>query len=323
MIVVSCHFSPPFPTRQQEEEAQRRREEEERLAQEERAREAKKPRHGELDLETLIGEEWDSGALSGLSSRLQAVLQERHPRRTADQDAFVFEKDKSEAAEVAALRERLQGMKIVARAKVTQDRVYSAAYHPDPTTDLIFFGGECTRPFEVSLIRDWLADGAPLKDKHGQLGIWDPRAPLDDAGEEDNVVDSGQRESGKYWRLQVHWPATSQSSISCIKFDPIDAHNVCYIPISSLLFFLTSHLPPHGRCTQVRTTLQFARSPLPPGSRARCLQWKTDSLQAWTSPPQATSCGSQMLRDGSRISICERTSRNEELISYRSRRSAL
>ena len=170
------------------------------------------------------------------------MLQERHPRRTADQDAFVFEKDKSEAAEVAALRERLQGMKIVARAKVTQDRVYSAAYHPDPTTDLIFFGGECTLPFEVSLISDWLAYGAPLKDKHGQLGIWDPRAPLDDAGEEDNVVDSGQRESGKYWRLQVHWPATSQSSISCIKFDPIDAHNVCYIPTSSLLFFLTSRL---------------------------------------------------------------------------------
>jgi hypothetical protein len=49
-----------------------------------------------------------------------------------------------EAAEVTALRERFQNMKIVARAKVTQDRVYSAAYHPDPTTDLIFFGGECT-----------------------------------------------------------------------------------------------------------------------------------------------------------------------------------
>jgi hypothetical protein len=49
-----------------------------------------------------------------------------------------------EAAEVAALRERFQNMKIVARAKVTRDRVYSAAYHPDPTTDLIFFGGECT-----------------------------------------------------------------------------------------------------------------------------------------------------------------------------------
>jgi hypothetical protein len=75
---------------------------------------------------------------------LQSLLRERHPRRPADQDAFVFEKDKNEAAEVAALRERFQNLKIVARARVTQDRVYSAAYHPDPTLDLIFFGGECT-----------------------------------------------------------------------------------------------------------------------------------------------------------------------------------
>jgi len=37
-------------------------------------------------------------------------------------------------------------LKVVARAKVMQDRVYSAAYHPDPTKDLIFFGGAC-RPF--------------------------------------------------------------------------------------------------------------------------------------------------------------------------------
>jgi hypothetical protein len=129
---------------QQGEEAQRRKEEEEQLAAEERAREAKKPRHGELDLETLAGqEEWEPGALSGLSSRLQSLLQTRHPRRTADQDAFVFKKDKKEEAEVTALRERLRGMKVVARAKVTQDRVYSAAYHPDPTMDLIFFGGRC------------------------------------------------------------------------------------------------------------------------------------------------------------------------------------
>jgi hypothetical protein len=65
-----------------------------------------------------------------------------------------------------------------------------------------------------------------VKDKHGQLGIWDARAPVDDAEKEDHDVDPDQRESGKYWRLQVHWPATAQSSISCIKFDPIDAHSV-------------------------------------------------------------------------------------------------
>ncbi len=160
-----------------------------------------------------------------------------------------------------------------------------------------------------------------MEDKHGQLGIWDARAPADDVGEEDDDVDPEQREMGKYWRLQVHWPATAQSSISCIKFDPFDAHSVGYMPTSSLLL-LTSCLL-HGRYTQVHMTLQFARSPLHPASRARCMRWKKYSLRVWTSHLQATRCGSRTPRDGSRISICERTSRNEELISYRIRRSAV
>ncbi len=132
----------------------------------------------------------------------------------------MFNSSKKEDAEVAALRARLQNMKVVARAKVTQNRVYSAAYHPEPTKDLIFFGGGCARIFEW----DMLTKGCG-EDKHGQLGIWDARAPTEEVGEEDDV-DSDQREAGRYWRLQVHWPATPQSSISCIKFDPIDAHSV-------------------------------------------------------------------------------------------------
>ncbi|KAI9466345.1 WD40 repeat-like protein [Lactarius psammicola] len=147
-------------------------------------------------------EEWEPGVLSGLGPRLQSLVLARHPRRKGDRDAFVFDNSKKEDAEVAALRARLQNMKIVARAKVTQDRVYSAAYHPEPTKDLIFFG-----------------------DKHGQLGIWDALAPAEEVNEEDDA-NSDQREAGRYWRLQVHWPATSHSSISCIKFDPIDAHSV-------------------------------------------------------------------------------------------------
>ncbi|KAI9446323.1 WD40 repeat-like protein [Lactarius indigo] len=179
--------------REREDEDRRLKEEEERLAAEERAREAKRPRHHELDLETLAEqEEWE--ALSGLSSAFQSLLLARYPRRRGERDAFVFDSSKKEDTEVAALRARVQNMKIVARAKVTQDRVYSAAYHPEPTKDLIFFG-----------------------DKHGQLA--------EEVGEEDDA-DSDQREAGKYWRLQVHWPANAQSSISCVKFDPIDAHSV-------------------------------------------------------------------------------------------------
>jgi hypothetical protein len=64
----------------------------------------------------------------------------------------VFESSKKEDAEVAALRARFQNMKIVARAKVTQDRVYSAAYHPEPTKDLVFFGGACARTFKLGYV---------------------------------------------------------------------------------------------------------------------------------------------------------------------------
>jgi hypothetical protein len=172
----------------------------------------------------------------------------------------------------------------------------------------------------------WLLTGLRVKDKHGQLGIWDPLAPADDVGEEDDDVDPDQREMGKYWRLQAHWPDTSRSSISCIKFDPIDAHSVGYyiLPASSSASptYLSSHFS-HGRYTQVRTTVRCARSPLPPGFRARCMRWKMHSLQAWTSHPQAMRCGSLTPRDGPRISTYERTSQNDGLISYRIKRSAV
>lgn len=44
-------------------------------------------------------------------------------------------------SEMNELKENLRGLKVVSRAKVTQDRIYSAAYHPEVTKDLIFFGG--------------------------------------------------------------------------------------------------------------------------------------------------------------------------------------
>lgn len=65
-------------------------------------------------------------------------------------------------------------------------------------------------------------------DKHGELGIWDARAPVEEAVDEDGELTSVEdAEGGKYYRLQMHWPATSKSSISSVKFDPIDAFSVC------------------------------------------------------------------------------------------------
>ncbi len=64
-------------------------------------------------------------------------------------------------------------------------------------------------------------------DKHGQLGIWDARAPAEEVEDEDgDVVSVDNQSEGKCWRLQPHWPATSKSSISAVKFDTTDAHGV-------------------------------------------------------------------------------------------------
>ncbi|KAH7910178.1 WD40-repeat-containing domain protein [Hygrophoropsis aurantiaca] len=202
--VVDLNESPSKKRkREAEQEERRRKEEDERLEAEEKARVAKRPRHEDLDLDTLTDDPTPDEVTS-LRSCFQSVTQISQPKRVGDRDAFVYDADKKDAAAVKDLRDKLQKLKVVARAKVTQDRVYSAAYHPEVSKDLIFFG-----------------------DKHGQLGIWDARATPDEVADEDgDVAAADDKEGGKYWRLQQHWPATSKSSISSIKLDPIDSHSV-------------------------------------------------------------------------------------------------
>ncbi|KAK0228601.1 WD40-repeat-containing domain protein [Armillaria fumosa] len=176
--------------REAELEEQRAKEAEERIEAEERARIAKRPRHQDLELATTLEDEDER-------PRLVDVLKGASSSGARPEE----EEGKSE---VEDLREELKGMHVVSRAKVTENRIYSAAYHPDVQKDLIFFG-----------------------DKHGQLGIWDAQAPPEDVADEDeDTADDATKEGGKYWRLQVHWPATSKSSISCVKFNPVDYHTV-------------------------------------------------------------------------------------------------
>lgn len=122
----------------------------------------------------------------------------------------------------------------MSRAKVTQDRIYSAAYHPEKSKDLIFFGGTCGL---VSCNYERTpANNINISDKHGKLGIWDARAPADEIGDDNgDVASTEDREGGKYWQLQPHWPATSKSSISSIKLDPIDSHSVSNYLLFQLL----------------------------------------------------------------------------------------
>jgi hypothetical protein len=54
--------------------------------------------------------------------------------------------------------------------------------------------------------------------------------------DEDGDIAPESREGGKYWRLQLHWPAHANSSISTIKLDPIDSHNVGDHPYNVVTF---------------------------------------------------------------------------------------
>ncbi|KAF8651464.1 hypothetical protein AX16_004763 [Volvariella volvacea WC 439] len=189
--------------REAELEERRAKEAEERLLAEERERLAKRPRHEDLDLQTLAEAE-DTIELGKLSEALKDLAQTAQPRKASDFEAYAYTEDAKNQAAVNELKEKLEKLKVVSRAKVTQHRIYTAAYHPEVTKDLIFFG-----------------------DKNGVLGIWDARAPPKEvAGEDGDTSAIDTAEGGKYWQLQLHWPATPKSSITNIKFDPIDSHNV-------------------------------------------------------------------------------------------------
>ena len=121
------------------------------MAAEEAAREAKKPRHHDLDLETLARGELESDQVTPLQTFLKSVAAAPIPKKLPRQDAYVFDVDKEEDVEFKALQRRMKGLKVVSRAKVTTDRIYSAAYHPEPSKDLVFFGGK-----SITLLSTWL-----------------------------------------------------------------------------------------------------------------------------------------------------------------------
>ncbi len=117
--------------------------EEARLEAEERARQARRPRHHNLDLATLGGDELDEKDIPELQDLFKTICVTSHPKRVADVDDTTYDDDKGKGtAEMKKLKSQMESLKVVARAKVTNDRIYSAAYHPDRSKDLIFFGGE-------------------------------------------------------------------------------------------------------------------------------------------------------------------------------------
>ena len=93
----------------------------------------------------------------------------QQPRPVGSVDSFDYKEEKRHETEVAELREKMQGLKVVSRAKVTQDRIYSAAYHPEPTKDLIFFGGVSYLTLRVSLTHLAVTQTNTVNSAYGML----------------------------------------------------------------------------------------------------------------------------------------------------------
>lgn len=68
-----------------------------------------------------------------------------------------------------------------------------------------------------------------LLDKSGRLIIWDAIAPADEEFDEDGQSVTPDTVEGKSYRLEPHHPVSRNSSLSCIKFDPI---NLSYVSVS-------------------------------------------------------------------------------------------
>lgn len=111
-------------------------------AAQEKARKAKRPRHDVLNFKTLA-ETGSPQDLPKLSSMMRNVAQCQ--RRVPDPESYSFEgESKSQKHEraVREIRDKVQDLTVVARARVVTERIYCSAYHPETTKDLIFFGGQ-------------------------------------------------------------------------------------------------------------------------------------------------------------------------------------
>ena len=116
------------------------KEEEERLLVQEQAKAAKHPRHVDLNFKTLV-ESNEPQEMSNLSTTMRSIVQFPVSRRSENSEAFVFDNNGEHQSALKDLQEQMQDLKVVSRAKVTMNRIYSAAYHPEVSKDLIFFGG--------------------------------------------------------------------------------------------------------------------------------------------------------------------------------------
>ena len=104
-------------------------EQEERLEHEEQERAAKRPRHQNLNLSTL-GDEISAQELLSLTATLESCARTVASKEN-ETSSFDLADPEKEESQVAELKAQFENLKIVSRAKVTDDRVYSSLYHPE------------------------------------------------------------------------------------------------------------------------------------------------------------------------------------------------
>ena len=112
------------------EEERAAREEQDRLDALALAIKAKEPRHQDLNLQEVLeaqdDEEDNEKSRALLLVQLEELCRQPYPcatGRDSDKEKGSVEKEN--------VKNQLDGMKIVSRAKVTGDRIYSMAYHPE------------------------------------------------------------------------------------------------------------------------------------------------------------------------------------------------
>lgn len=129
---------------------------------------------------------------------MAAAVANPNPRSyPADSSATYADSDTPSAA-LASLKAAFKGVSLKANVKITPERVFSMAVHPEKTKDLVFVG-----------------------DKRGMLGIWDATAVVDAVKDEDGE-EITPKSVGKVYKVQAH----SINSISAIRVDPVNGSGV-------------------------------------------------------------------------------------------------
>ena len=107
---------------------------------------ARLPRHFDLELSD-IAVNLEEEDLPPLRSVLQALAQTASSSPAKDEEDIKgkrrvggmteFERKLNDKRMLGQLRKEFEGMTVKSRAKVTDDRIYSVAYHPEPVSSLL------------------------------------------------------------------------------------------------------------------------------------------------------------------------------------------